>query len=253
MRAALVGAVYFNADHFKAQHFDCVIAVDRGYASLRRAGIAPDVAVGDFDSLGFAPDCPTRTFPVEKDASDMELAMREALERGADEVLLYGAFSARLDHTLANVQMLCGYAQRGVRVFGIGDAFAITALAGGAGMPSRTACLSFNGRMLQAAGLAQEGHANDPVHSEDDLPEPVREGVAAPGAYGNFVSVFAFCGTAHDVSENGLKYGLAHADLPDTTSRGLSNEFTASDAHIRVGDGTLVVTFPLPAWDALER
>lgn len=120
-------------------------------------------------------------------------------------------------------------------------------------MPSRTACLSFNGRMLQAAGLAQEGHANDPVHSEDDLPEPVREGVAAPGAYGNFVSVFAFCGTAHDVSENGLKYGLAHADLSDTTSRGLSNEFTVADAHIRVGDGMLVVTFPLPAWDALER
>lgn len=253
MRAALVGAVYFNEEHFKAQEFDCVIAVDRGYASLRRAGIMPDVAVGDFDSLGFAPDCPTRTFPVEKDASDMELAMREAAERGADEVLLYGAFSARLDHTLANLQMLCGCAQRGMRVFGIGDAFAITALAGGEGIPLRVGRLAFRGDALRAAGLAREGHANDPVHSEDDLPSPVPEGIAAPGAYGNFVSVFAFCGAAHDVSETGLKYGLAHADLPDTTSRGLSNEFTAADACIQVGGGTLVVTFPLPAWDALAR
>lgn len=252
MRAALVGAVYFNAEHFRSQDFDCVIAVDRGYASLRRIGIMPDAAVGDFDSLGFVPACPTRAFPVEKDASDMELAMREALDRGADEVLLYGAFSARLDHTLANLQMLCGYAQRGVRVYGIGDAFAITALAASSDTGVHTASLAFRGARLQCAGLAREGHAHDEVHSECNLPEPVREGTADAGAYGNFVSVFAFCGTAHDVTESGLKYGLAHADLPDTTSRGLSNEFTSSDALIEVGDGTLVVTFPLEAWDALE-
>ena len=252
MRTALVGAVYFNAGHFASQQFDCVIAVDRGYASLRRIGVMPDVAVGDFDSLGFVPACPTRTFPVEKDASDMELAMREALDRGADEVLLYGAFSARLDHTLANLQMLCGYAQRGVRVFGIGDAFAITALAASSGEESRAASLSFRGSALKRAGLAREGHADDAVHSERDLPKPAQEGVADAGAYGNFVSVFAFCGMAHDVTESGLKYVLAHANLPDTTSRGLSNEFTASDALIKVGDGTLVVTFPLKAWDALE-
>lgn len=250
MRAALVGAAYVNAAHLQAECIDCVIAVDGGYAALARIGMRPDIAVGDFDSLGFTPDCPTRTFPVEKDASDMELALREARARGADEVLVYGGFSARLDHTLANLQMLLGAARQGLRVFGIGDAFAITALAGAAGAPGH---LAFAGAALQRAGLAVEGHAHDVPHSPDNLPAPPSEGVAAPGAYGNFVSVFAFCGPARGVSEQGLKYTLDNADLPDTTSWGLSNEFTGADAAISVADGVLAVTFPLEAWPALER
>ena len=68
-----------------------------------------------------------------------------------------------------------------------------------------------------------------------------------------FVSVFAFCGPARGVSEQGLKYTLDNADLPDTTSWGLSNEFTGADAAISVADGVLAVTFPLEAWPALER
>ena len=190
MRAALVGAAYVNAAHLQAECIDCVIAVDGGYAALARIGMRPDIAVGDFDSLGFTPDCPTRTFPVEKDASDMELALREARARGADEVLVYGGFSARLDHTLANLQMLLGAARQGLRVFGIGDAFAITALAGAAGAPGH---LAFAGAALQRAGLAVEGHAHDAPQL--DNPCPPRRARAwrhqAPTAIS--VSVFAFC------------------------------------------------------------
>lgn len=249
MRAALVGAVYFNEEHFKAQDFDCVIAVDRGYASLKRIGVDPDVAVGDFDSLGFTPSCPVRTFPVEKDASDMELAMREARQRGADEVLLYGAFSARLDHTLANLQVMMGYAEAGVRSFGIGDGFAITALAGSPYDDELPSQLRFSGAVLERAGLAHDGHADDPVFSEGNLPDPLSAEPAAD--YGNFVSVFALAGNARKVNEQGLKYELEDAYLSPTTSRGLSNEFTGRDAEISVGEGVLAVTFPLAAWPAL--
>lgn len=250
MRAALVGAVYFNEEHFKTQEFDVVIAVDRGYASLKRIGVEPDVAVGDFDSLGFTPSCPVRTFPVEKDASDMELAMREARSRGCDEVLLYGAFSARLDHTLANVQVMMGYAEAGVRSFGIGDGFAITALAGSPYDEDLPSNLAFSGEVLQRAGLARDGHADDPRFSEVNLPDPLSSEPAAD--YGNFISVFALAGTARKVSEHGLKYAMDDGYLSPTTSRGLSNEFTASDAEIAVGDGVLAVTFPLAAWPALK-
>lgn len=216
---ALVGAVDFNVGHFRSQRPDYVIAVDRGYAQLKAAGIEPDAVVGDFDSLGFVPDASNvAVFPAEKDESDMELACRKGLAH-ADELLLYGCLSARLDHTIANVQLMSGLAQAGVRVFGIGDAFALAAIAGGAA-PSE----------LRFAEIPPE---------------------ELIGPYANFVSVFAHGGTARDVCEKGLKYAFEHEDVPDTVSRGLSNEFAASPASITVGAGTLLITFPLEAWGAL--
>ncbi|MGI6591206.1 MAG: thiamine diphosphokinase [Eggerthellaceae bacterium] len=248
MRAALVGAVQFNGGHFLKQRFDCVIAVDGGYASLRRIGVMPDIAVGDFDSLGFVPDCPTRTFPVEKDASDMELALHEALGRGCDEVLLYGAFAARLDHTIANLELLMALAKRGVRAFGIGDTFAVTALYGSASTIA-TDHLRFSGNRLLASGLAVEGHAADACHSESDLPLPVKEDAGAD--YGNFLSVFALNGDAHGVCERGLKYCIEDATMPGMSSLGLSNEFTDEDVDISVRQGSLVITFPINAYQAI--
>lgn len=132
---ALVGASDFNADHFTAQRrasaFDAVIAVDGGFASLKVAGCAPDLALGDFDSLGYVPEgIPVKAFPPEKDASDMELALEEAVARGADAVEVYGALGRRLDHTLANLQLLASFAERGLTVRAVGDDSRITFLVG---------------------------------------------------------------------------------------------------------------------------
>ncbi len=132
---ALVGAADFNADHFCAQDaagaFDAVIAVDGGYASLAAIGRAPDLAMGDFDSLGYVPEnVAVRVFPPEKDASDMELALEEAVARGVDAVAVYGALGGRLDHTLANVQLLASFAERGLIVRAVGDESQIAFLAG---------------------------------------------------------------------------------------------------------------------------
>ena len=102
---ALIGASDFNAAYFAERAargaFDAVIAVDGGFASLEAAGCVPDLALGDFDSLGFVPEgVPVKLFPAEKDASDMELALEEALTCGAGAVEVYGALGGRLDHTL---------------------------------------------------------------------------------------------------------------------------------------------------------
>ena len=50
---------------------DLVIAADGGYAVTRKAGIRPNLVVGDFDSLGAAPEgeC-VITLPVVKDVTD---------------------------------------------------------------------------------------------------------------------------------------------------------------------------------------
>ena len=44
--------------------------------------------------------------PAEKDFTDTQMAVKEALERGADELVIIGGLGGRLDHTLSNVSIL---------------------------------------------------------------------------------------------------------------------------------------------------
>lgn len=132
---ALVGATDFNAADFAASYsaglFDCVIAVDAGFAYLEDAGIAPDMAVGDFDSLGYVPKCRrVARYPSHKNASDMELAIEKALNFHHDDLYVYGAIGGRLDHTIANIQLFARISERGAHVTAIADAFAIRFVTG---------------------------------------------------------------------------------------------------------------------------
>lgn len=102
-----------------------LIAADEGYARLRERGLTPNLAVGDFDSLGAVPrDVPVVRHPVRKDDTDMLLAVREGLRRGYTRFLLYGGMGGRLDHTLANLQTLSFLRQNGARgvLYGAGTA-----------------------------------------------------------------------------------------------------------------------------------
>ena len=92
---ALVAASDFNADHFKmldeAGAFSWVVAVDGGFAHLESIGRAPDLAIGDFDSLGYVPKAKrVSRHPVEKDKSDLELAFDRAMMRRFEEIVVYG-------------------------------------------------------------------------------------------------------------------------------------------------------------------
>lgn len=88
---------------------DLVIAADAGMRNAARFGIKPDVLLGDFDSLG-EPDVPDGTelirVPIEKDDTDTQLAVRVALERGANEIVIVGGLEGRLDHTLSSLAIL---------------------------------------------------------------------------------------------------------------------------------------------------
>lgn len=102
---------------------DFLIAADGGALHLARAGLCPDLFVGDFDSLpaGFVPSCPVLRFPAEKDDTDTALAVAEGRRRGYREFCIYGALGgARLDHTVANLVALAGYARAGLTVTLIG-------------------------------------------------------------------------------------------------------------------------------------
>ena len=85
---------------------DFVIAADGGLAPCRRLGITPNEILGDFDSLGSIPQGAS-VFPVEKDDTDAMLAAKRGLCLGFREFLFYGSLDGpRLDHTVANFQML---------------------------------------------------------------------------------------------------------------------------------------------------
>ena len=60
----------------------------------------------------------------------MELAMEKALFWDNDNLIVYGALSGRLDHTVANLQLFARYSEQGATVTGVGDAFAVRFVTG---------------------------------------------------------------------------------------------------------------------------
>ena len=132
---ALVAASDFNEEDFcarwKAGGFDYIIAIDAGFASLSRVGCQPDVVVGDFDSLGYVPEgVAVERHPVHKDKSDLELTLDLIAMRGFESVVIYGALGARLDHTIANLQMCARFAEEGIGVQLVGLDSVVTILVG---------------------------------------------------------------------------------------------------------------------------
>ena len=112
---------------------DFIIAADGGYAYLKEMGIIPDLCIGDFDSLGFAPgDCPILRLPVEKDCTDTDAAIRQGLAAGCEEFLLFGMLGgSRLSHTLANLQSLSLLAEKHIPHGLVGSGVFVKALGEG--------------------------------------------------------------------------------------------------------------------------
>lgn len=118
---ALVAASDFNAEHFRVhdavRSFDCIVAVDGGFAHLAAINREPDIALGDFDSLGYVPEgIEVIQHSPHKDKSDLEIAFDYAVENAAESVVVYGGLGGRLDHTMANLQIGARFAEEGMEV-----------------------------------------------------------------------------------------------------------------------------------------
>ncbi|MFB9275094.1 thiamine diphosphokinase [Cohnella cellulosilytica] len=100
---------------------DYLIGADRGAEFLVRHGRKPDLALGDFDSVTeeelrqIASEAKQLLAcdAFDKDWTDTELALREALDRGFKRIVAAGALGTRLDHTLGNVHLLRQAHERG--------------------------------------------------------------------------------------------------------------------------------------------
>lgn len=102
---------------------DYVIAADSGLLPLSQANLKVDLIVGDFDSLKDPnwqknyEGVPVITFPAEKDYTDTELAVLEALKLPSEAIYIIGGTGSRMDHSVANMMLLQGIGRRGRKAY----------------------------------------------------------------------------------------------------------------------------------------
>ena len=95
------------------QNTDYLIAVDGGLRHLETLGLTPHMVIGDLDSTDphavqrlRLVGVEIRTFPTDKDETDLHLALDTALELAPDMIRVVAALGGRLDQTLANIFLL---------------------------------------------------------------------------------------------------------------------------------------------------
>lgn len=182
---------------------DLVIAADGGAMHLLKAGLTPDILLGDLDSISEEDLIKVResgaqilTYPPKKDYTDMELAIDIAVQRGAKEIILYGATGSRLDHTMANVFILYKLLKKGIK------------------------------------GCIEDDH-NTIYLVEDEITIKKQE---------NFkVSLLALPPCVEGLSTKGLMYPLHDFRLDFGISLGVSNEFFDDTATVTIKKGLLAV------------
>jgi len=89
------------------------MGIDAGAIRLIRMGIKPDYVLGDFDSVSseetaeiLGCGAEKRVLNPIKDETDLEAALRWAVDISSDSIMIFGATGGRMDHTLANLQLL---------------------------------------------------------------------------------------------------------------------------------------------------
>lgn len=108
-----------NAYH---NQIDIWIGADVGAIHLAEAGLPIAHAIGDFDSVDeenlsnmklYANEF--KQYPKEKNETDLELAVEEAIQYHPAAIFLFGVTAGRLDHELANIQLLYYLLKRGYK------------------------------------------------------------------------------------------------------------------------------------------
>ena len=98
------------------------IAADGGMRHAIALGIEPELWVGDFDStpadlLAAFPKVPKQPYPAAKAATDGEIAVSEAIDRGAVRLILAGAMGGeRSDHAIQHLLYGVQLAEKGFDV-----------------------------------------------------------------------------------------------------------------------------------------
>ena len=192
---------------------DLVVAADGGLRWAQKLRVQVDVVVGDMDSVEGAALAEAEAGGAEivkhdpdKDATDLELALRLACERGASSITLIGGHGGRLDHFLGNITLLAAL-PKGVQAQAL---------------------------MGETEIFVIRGHGSHGAKQQGG-------GLVISGKPGQLVSLIPWEGDAAGIKTEGLRWPLAGETLPLSTSRGISNEMTSTQASVSLESGTLLV------------
>lgn len=101
---------------------DFLICADSGANCLYKYNLKPDILLGDFDSIDsevleyYKNNCVNvLKYPKEKDFTDTELALSEALKFNINEVVFLGCTGTRLDHLFGNMGLLLRCVKKGIK------------------------------------------------------------------------------------------------------------------------------------------
>ncbi len=185
--------------------FSYIIAADRGLQYAETAGVEPDIAIGDFDSVSRetltrvmdSSGLSTVILPAQKNDSDLQSAIKYALLNGFRDITVCCAMGGRLDHLVANLQAAAHAASRG----------AVCALTG-----ERDEAYIFTGRTMAF---------------------PRREGCS--------FSVFSLSDRCEGVDITGARYTVKDFSFRNDLCRGLSNEWASDRIEVSVTKGILAV------------
>lgn len=183
-----------------------VICTDGGFDLAKQFGITPHLLLGDLDSIQseIPANLPLKTFPPEKDYTDLELAIQTAVEQEASHVEIWGGIGGRLDHTVANLQLLSRYS----------DSFQSLHIRDG-----QNTCFVLN------ADPAKNAPKTLTISRESDC----------------YLSLFSLSETVEGLTARGVKYPLENHTLTRTFPLGVSNEFKQKEAFLSLEKGSLLV------------
>lgn len=104
----ITGAPEADVEYYKNYISDrFIISADSGYQKCANLGITPNLIIGDFDSSPVPQTAVETIFlPVRKDDTDTFFAVKEAVKRGYNDIVILGGIGSRIDHTYTNILAL---------------------------------------------------------------------------------------------------------------------------------------------------
>jgi thiamine pyrophosphokinase len=183
-----------------------VIAADSGLALAPSLGLQVDLVVGDLDSVD------------QEDLADAMAAGTRVERHPADK--------DRTDLQLALDAAVAAGA----------TCLTVVGAAGG----------RLDHLLSAMALLADDAYAGCAITAlvADAIVTVVRDEVELTGRPGELLSLLPYHGVARGVTTDGLRFPLRDEDLAAGSSRGVSNEFAAPTAHVRLRDGVLLAVQP---------